>query len=134
MHYILNNIAIGQYTEVLEPPAEISALLNVAEEHDIENARILYHKIPIADMRPMPSEQMAEAVGWIKEHSPTYRILVFCNAGVGRSPSVVIGYLCCVLGFGFGEAAEYVARANPNISILPGLIKTIEEVGSRGAT
>lgn len=134
MHYILNNIAIGNFRDALEPPKEISALLNVAEEKDIYDPGIVYHKIPIADMRPMPSEQMAEAVGWIKEHSPTYRILVFCNAGVGRSPSVVIGYLCCALGFGFGEAVEYVARVKPDISILPGLIRTIEEVGSRGAT
>jgi hypothetical protein len=39
----------------------------------------------------------------------------------------VIGYLCCVLGYGFGEAVEFVARRKADISTLPNLIKTIEE-------
>ena len=54
--------------------------------------------------------------------------MVFCNAGIGRSPSVVIGYLCCVMGYSFGDAVEFVARRKPDISILPGLIRTIEVV------
>lgn len=52
--------------------------------------------------------------------------MVFCNAGVGRSPSAVIGFFCSVLGYGFGEAVEFVARKKSDISILPNLIKTIE--------
>lgn len=130
MHYILHNLAIGDFREALEAPGEISALLNVAEEKDMYDTGILYHKVPIVDMRPIPPEQMAEAIAWIREHSSAHRMLVFCNAGVGRSPSIGIGYLCCALGFGFGQAVEYVARVNPDISILPGLIRTIEEVNS----
>jgi len=79
-------------------------------------------------MQPIPSKQMREAVEWIRDQIAEYKIMVFCNAGVGRSPSVVIGYLCCVLGYGFGEAVEFVARRKPEISILPNLIKTIEAV------
>jgi protein-tyrosine phosphatase len=130
MHYILHNLAIGDFRDALETPGEISALLNVAEEKDIYDTAILYHKIPIVDMRPIPPGQMAEAVAWISEHSSAYRILVFCNAGVGRSPSIAIAYLCCALGFGFGEAVEYVARVNPDITILPGLIRSIQQVSS----
>jgi hypothetical protein len=39
----------------------------------------------------------------------------------------VIGYLFCVLGYGFGEAVELVARKKFDISILPDLIRTVEE-------
>ena len=126
MHFILDELAIGNYEEALRPPPTVSALLNVAMEKDIHDTTMLYHKIPIVDMRPIPPEQMREAVGWIREHIAQYRIMVFCNAGVGRSPSVAIGYLFCIAGYGFGEAVEFVARRKPDISILPNLIRTVE--------
>jgi protein-tyrosine phosphatase len=56
------------------------------------------------------------------------KILVFCNAGVGRSPSVVNGYLCCKLGYGFGQTAEHVAKCKPYMSILPNLILSIKDL------
>lgn len=128
MNFILDNLAIGKYGEALNPPSDISALLNVANEKDIGETTLLYHKIPIIDMQPIPAHQMKEAVEWIEHHIISYKIMVFCNAGIGRSPSVVIGYLCCSLGYGFGQAIEFVAKIKPHISILPNLIRTIEEV------
>ncbi len=79
-------------------------------------------------MQPIPEAQLQAAVEWIKVHINTHKIMVFCNAGIGRSPSVVVGYLCCVLGYGFGEAVELVAKKRPYMSTLPNLIKTIEAV------
>ncbi len=128
MKYILNELAIGTFEEALTPSQEISALLNVAIEKDLDKTNVLYHKISIADMSPIPSNQMKEAVEWIRDHIGEHRIMVFCNLGVGRSPSVVIGYLSTILGYGFGEAVELVAKKKPDISILPKLITTIEEV------
>jgi protein-tyrosine phosphatase len=127
MRCILDQLAIGNYEEALKPLKEISALLNVAAEKDIPDTNLLYHKIPIIDMKPIPVSQMREAVDWIRDRIHEHKIMVFCNAGVGRSPSVVIGYLCCVLGYGFGEAVEFVAQRKADISTLPNLIKTIEE-------
>ena len=127
MRLILDQLGIGDYEEALKPMKEISALLNVAAEKDVPEVKLLYHKIPIIDMQPIPVPQMREAVDWIRDHIRQHKIMVFCNAGVGRSPSVVIGYLCCVLGYGFGEAVEFVARRKADISTLPNLIKTIEE-------
>ncbi|MEA2075404.1 MAG: dual specificity protein phosphatase [Euryarchaeota archaeon] len=107
----------------------MTALLNVAKEKDIETNH-LYHKVPIVDMQPIPSEQMKEAIEWIRNRIDRYKIMVFCNAGIGRSPSVVIGYLCCFLEYSFGEAVEFVAKRKPDISILPELIRTIGDVKS----
>jgi protein-tyrosine phosphatase len=126
MHFILDQLAIGNYEEALRPPPTVSALLNVATEKDIHDTTLLSHKIPIVDIRPIPPEQMREAVRWITAHIAEYRIMVFCNAGVGSSPSVVIGCLFCVLRYCFGEAVEFVARRKPDISILPNLIRTVE--------
>jgi protein-tyrosine phosphatase len=124
--FILDNLAIGNYEAALDPPPTISALLNVAAERDLPDTTLVYQKIPIVDMQPIPSEQMREAVEWIGDHVPEYHVMVFCNAGVGRSSSVVIGYLCCRMRYGFGAAIEFVARKKPDISILPNLIETIE--------
>ena len=126
MRFILNHLAIGSFGEALRPSSKITALLNVAKEMDLKTS-FVYHKVPIIDMQPIPPSQMLEAVKWIQKHISKHIIMVFCNAGIGRSPSVVIGHLCCFLNYGFGEAIEYVAKRKPNISILPNLLRTIEE-------
>lgn len=127
MKFILDRLAIGSYEEAKNPSSDISALLNVANERDIEDTGLLYHKIPIIDMQPIPTDKMIEAVEWIKDHIAQHKIMVFCNAGIGRSPSVVVGYLCCYAGYSFGKAVEFVAEKKPDISTLPNLISTIED-------
>jgi len=106
LKFILDHLAIGSHEEALRPSSEITALLNVAKEKDLKTS-LLYHKVPIIDMQPIPSAQMLEAVKWIQKHISKHIIMVFCNAGIGRSPSVVIGYLCCFLNYGFGEARYF---------------------------
>jgi protein-tyrosine phosphatase len=131
MDFILENLAIGNVEEAGMPSPEINALLCVAQEKDLDPARCSYHKVPIIDMQPIPAEQMKDAVDWIRRNIESHRIMVFCNAGIGRSPSIVIGYLCCMLDYSFGEAVEYVATRRPIMSILPYLITTISDVKTR---
>lgn len=128
MIYILDNLAIGNIHDALEPPPEISALLCVADDQEIIDAARVYYKIPVVDMTSITAPQLHEAVEWIRANIATHRIMVFCRGGVGRSPSVVVGYLCCALGYGFGEAVEFVATKKPRISLLPHLITRIAEV------
>jgi protein-tyrosine phosphatase len=128
MDFILNNLAIGNYEEALRPAGAIDALLCVAQERDVHDPRCLYHKVPIVDMQPIPAERLEEAVRWLTGTIESHTIMVFCNAGIGRSSSVVIAYLCCRLGYSFGQAVEYVAARRPYMSILPNLITSIEEV------
>ena len=119
---------MGDYQEALQPPPEITALLCVAEEHDVADTSLLYHKVPIVDMKGIPVPHLKDAVDWIIAHIKDHNIMVFCHGGVGRSPSVIIAYLCCVHGLGFGEAVEFVATRKPRMSILPNLILRIAEV------
>lgn len=129
MDFILDNVAIGEYEEAVSPPSGITALLCVAEERNLSSPNLPYHKVPIVDMRPIPADQLKDALGWIHRMTTDGgRVLVFCNLGTGRSPSVVISYLCCRMNYSFGEAVETVARKRPNISILPKLILSIEEI------
>ncbi len=125
MNFILDQLAIGTHEEALTRPPDIDAMLCVAAERDIDPGPCRYHKVPMIDMQPIPVEQMVDAVQWIAGTIQNHRILVFCNAGIGRSPSVVIGYLCCALNYSFGEAVEHVAEQKAYISILPNLIQTI---------
>ena len=129
MDWIRPHLAVGRFLEALDPPGEVDALLCVAAEKELDPGPRLFHKVPVVDMRPIPAAQLAEAVAWIRDHQAGHRILVFCNEGVGRSPSTVVGYLCLVEGLGFGEAVEEVARRRPGISTLPGLIDTVREAG-----
>ena len=128
MDYILDNLAIGNAREAQSPPSSIDALLCVAWEIDAVAPGVSFHKVPIIDMQPIPPEQLHDAVRWIHAHIGKNRILVFCNAGVGRSSSVVVAYLCGFCDFGFGAAVEFVARKRPYMSILPNLVLSIDEM------
>lgn len=126
--FILDHLAIGSAADAWSESVAVDALLCVAQEVETPPGFDSCHKVPIVDMQPIPMQQMAEAVDWIDRQIGMRRILVFCNAGVGRSSSSVIAYLCCRRGFGFGQAVEFVARRRPYMSILPNLLLTIEGV------
>lgn len=126
--FILDQVAIGSARDAWQRPPEVDAMLCVAEEIDLPPGVAVTHKVPMGDMQPIPAAQLAEAIAWIDRHVANNRVLVFCNAGVGRSTSTVVGYLCCRRGYGFGEAVEFVARRRPYMSILPNLLPTIEQV------
>jgi protein-tyrosine phosphatase len=130
---LLDHLSVGPYEEALSPPAGVDALLNVAEEHDLPPTDRVAHKIPMVDMQPIPVDQLAAAVRWIDDHIDRHHIYLFCNAGVGRSPSVAVAYLCCCRGLSFGEAVEHVARRKPDVSTLPRLIEGIDAVRARRA-
>jgi protein-tyrosine phosphatase len=131
VYSILDHLSVGPYDEALSPSDDIDALLNVAEEHDLPETDRVTHKVSVTDMQPIPVEQLEEAVRWIDAHIDDHHIYLFCNAGVGRSPSVAVSYLCCYRGYSFGDAVEYVARRKSDVSTLPELIDRIEAVRAR---
>jgi protein-tyrosine phosphatase len=117
---VYQNLTVGPQKEAHPPPEGTGALLNVAEEHPLPATDLPAHKVPITDMNPIPVGQLEETVLWIDAHIGKRRIYLFCNAGVGRSPSVAVAYLCCYRGFSFGEAVEHVARRKPDTWAFPG--------------
>ena len=129
MHFILDNLAIGEFEEAINPSAEISALLCVAEERNLTSPCLPYHKVSLRDMQTVPSEDLRKAVEYISSmHAQGHRVLVFCNQGTGRAPSVPIAYLCCCMNYSFGQAVEAVAARMRQISVLPNLIVSIDEI------
>ena len=77
-------------------------------------------------MKPIQAFRLMETSEYIDQYINSKRILVFCDGGVGRSPSVVVAYLCSK-GMRFGQAVEFVAQRKPYMSILPDLIESIRK-------
>jgi len=113
MNYILERLAVGDINDARNMPDGITALLNCAEEHDTCREGIAYLKIPLVDFQPIDPSYIPRAVAWIKEVIVDHRVLVHCNAGIGRSPSIVVCYLNEV-GFGFEEAVRLVTARRPD--------------------
>lgn len=113
MDYILERLAVGDINDARNMPGEITALLNCAEEHDTFREGIAYLKIPLVDFQPIDPAYIPRAVAWIKEVIVDHRVLVHCNAGIGRAPSIAVCYLNEV-GFGFDEAVRLVKARRPD--------------------
>ena len=128
MDWIRPRLAVGRYPEALAPPETVDALLCVAAERDLDPGGRCYAKVPVVDLRPIPVDQLLEAVVWIRDHIAERRILVFCNEGVGRSPSVAVAYLCVAEGLDFHTAVAEVARRRPGMSPLPDLMVAVDGV------
>lgn len=128
MDFILDHLALGGRHDAANPDPRVSALLCCAAELELPAHTAPRHKVPVVDLQPIPHAQMLEAVEWIRAHIAHQRILVYCNAGVGRSTTVAIGYLCAGLDYGFGAAVEFVARRRPYMSILPDLITSVDRL------
>ena len=112
MYYILDRLAVGDIDDARNVPRGISALLNCSEEHDTYREGIEYLKIPLIDFQPINPEYIPKAIAWIKEMIVNHRILVHCNAGIGRSSSIAVCYLY-EIGFGFEEAVKLVKSKRP---------------------
>ena len=125
--YILPKLALGKRDGVEDSPSEVTAFLNVADDVvDLYPPLPNYHKIPLRDGTSPPVEKMKEAIDWIKKSMASgNKILVFCHYCSGRSPSVVIGYLCS-LGFEYEEAVRFVSSKRPGIKPLPQLNEVIK--------
>src|SRR5262249_57797624 len=82
--------------------------------------------------KPIRGFGLRETAEYIDQHINNKGILVLCEAGVGRSQSVVIAYLCSK-GMRFGQAVEFVAQRKPYMSILPDLIESIRKAYARPA-
>ena len=114
MHMINKRLLVGNIEDAARPPAQIGALLLVAEEQDITAPSWLaYAKMPFKEFGEPDPSTLCEAIDWIESHIAENRIMVCCRAGMGRSVSVVIAYLCCVEHLSYEEAVKLVLTRRP---------------------
>jgi len=129
MHMITENLLVGSIADAQEPPAVVGTLLFVAEEFTIRPAEwIDYHRIPLREFAKADPTKLMEAVQWLESRVSKGRTLVCCRAGMGRSVSVVMAYLCCVEGRTYDDVLKLVMARRPGAMPLPNLQVAIEQV------
>jgi protein-tyrosine phosphatase len=129
MHLITDHLAVGNADDAANPHWLMSAILNVASETTVlpPKGRV-YHWIPFTEFAAADPLQLDEAVCWLERQEKGSRLLICCRAGIGRSASVAIAYLCLSEGLPYARAAELVAAQRPGALPLPELETTIRFV------
>ncbi len=129
MHMITDQLSVGNIMDAEDPSPVIGTLLFVAEELTMTPASwVDYHYIPFRECAKADPAKLMEAVQWLESRAPTERKLVCCRAGMGRSVSVVMAYLCCVEGKSYDEVLKLVMTRHPGAMPLPNLQVAIEQV------
>lgn len=129
MHRITDSLLVGDLHDAQDPSPVVGGLLFVAGEHTVRPPDWMdYAKIPFEEFAEPNSLLLAKSVQWIEDHLPNNRVMVCCRAGMGRSVSVVIAYLCCVLQMSYEEAVQLAQTRRPGAMPLPRLQEAIEEV------
>ncbi|OAI46777.1 hypothetical protein AYO43_01180 [Nitrospira sp. SCGC AG-212-E16] len=129
MHMITENLLVGNINDAKEPPVKIGALLLVAAEYALESPDwLISGRIPFSEYAEAEPLVLDRAVSWVEQHHSDNRVMVCCRAGMGRSVSVVMAYLCCVEGMTYDEVLKLVMKRRPGAMPLPNLEKAITQV------
>lgn len=129
MHHVTEWLLVGNLEDAKKPPAFVQGVLFLAAEHDVTPLPdVLFTKIPMVEFGQASPQQVYEAVAWLEQHAGTRKIMVCCRAGMGRSVSMVIAYLCCAKGMSYEEAVQLLKARRPGATPLPMLEDTIQQV------
>jgi protein-tyrosine phosphatase len=129
MHWITESLLVGNINDASEPPLQVGAVLLVAAEFTIQPPSWLrYGRIPFSEYAEAEPLLLDRAVSWVEEHISANRTMVCCRAGMGRSVSVVMAYLCCVQGMTYEQVFKLVMRRRPGAMPLPNLEEAIAQV------
>jgi protein-tyrosine phosphatase len=129
MYLITDTLLVGNILDAERPPANIGAVLLVAEEFSIDApAGVIFDRIPLKEYGEAAPALLERAVAWIERHLPENRVMVCCRAGMGRSVSVVMAYLCCVQDMAYPDVLNLVMTRRPGACPLPNIQSGIEQV------
>jgi len=129
MHYITDTLLVGNAEDAERPAPFIEAILFVAGDYAIDPpGGVKFAQVPLVEFGEADPHDVLDAVEWLEENAPSQRLMVCCRAGLGRSVSMVIAYLCCVEGMSYDEALELVKARRPGATPLPNLEQTIQKV------
>lgn len=129
MHLITETLLVGNINDAKEPPVKIGALLLVAAEYELESPGwVISGRIPFLEYAEAKPLLLDRAVSWVEQHMSDRRVMVCCRAGMGRSVSVVMAYLCCVEGMTYADVLTLVMRRRPGAMPLPKLEEAITQV------
>jgi len=126
---ITEKLLVGNINDAKEPPVKIGALLLVAAEYALESPDwLISGRIPFSEYAEAEPLVLDQAVSWVEQHISDNRVMVCCRAGMGRSVSVVMAYLCCVEGMTYDEVLKLVMKRRPGAMPLPNLEEATTQV------
>jgi protein-tyrosine phosphatase len=129
MHHVTARLMVGTLDDAMNPPSVVEGVLFLCAEHQLTPPPgLLYERIPLREFEAVAPSDLKRAVDWLERYEPAHRLMVCCRAGMGRSVSVVIAYLCCVKGLSYGAALDLLKGQRPGATPLPNLPVTIEQV------
>lgn len=129
MHHITDTLLVGNIHDARRPPVPIGGLLWAAAEHQVEApSGIPFKWIPLEEFAEPDPVELEEGVAWMESHLSARPLLVCCRAGLGRSVSIAITYLCAAQGMSYHDAVALVTARRPGASPLPNLAQAIRVV------
>ncbi len=132
MNTIIDSLSIGNIDDAQLPPPTISAILWTALETKLTpSGDAVVTWIPLREYTEAEAMDLQSGIEWIDRELPNHHILVACRAGMGRSVSMVIAYLCCAKGMSYEDAVAFVRTKRPGATPLPKLEQTIKKVKIR---
>ncbi len=120
--YVDHQLYVGDQMDAESPPAFISAVLWTAPDIPLSPPPgLAFGRLPLKEYTEPDLIDLQMGVEWLDQRLPEHQILVACRLGFGRSPSVTIAYLCCVLGLSYKEAEDLLIQKRPGTTPLPRL-------------
>jgi len=114
--------------ETLQKVLAITAILNLQTNEDMAAANLNWQpleshyktcavslrRIPMKEEQVVLQEKLLECVDTLGDLlAAGQTVYLHCTAGIGRSPTVAIGYLHCYLGWELIAAVRYVKQLRP---------------------
>ena len=129
MHVVTPSLIVGNLEEALQPPSFVRHVLFLAAEYRIvPPTGVTFECVPMVEFQEADPQVIRSAIDWVERYESSERVLVCCRAGMGRSVSVVIAYLCCVKGMQYAEAVDLLKSKRPGATPLPNLEQTIKRI------
>ncbi len=130
--YITPRLYIGEKKDADSPPSYITAVLWTALDSPISPpSNLLFARLPLKESTKPDLVDLEMGIQWLTRHLSKHHILVACRGGICRSPSIIIAYLCCVLGLSFEEAQKLVIQKRPKATPLPHLASLIKQLQTK---
>ncbi len=130
-----DHLFIGEQTDAESPPPFITAVLWTALDTQIRPpSDKIFARLPLKEYTEPDLIDLGMGIDWIARHISKHRILVACRLGLGRSPSIIIAYLCYAQGLSFEEAQTFIAQKRPGTTPLPYLASLIEQLPTNAST
>ncbi|CAK5267926.1 unnamed protein product [Mycena citricolor] len=110
------------------PQPEIDASASDAVPGGSGRTKFVYHRIDIEDDASAPLQpHLEDACDWIRDSLEVGNVLVHCQQGVSRSPSLVIAYCIRERHMSYDEAFAAVKKARRCIKPNAGFVRTLRE-------